>query len=484
MVPKFTGPAAIVIFGASGDLTRRKLVPALYSLYSKDMMPDSVSVIGVSRTEYSDVDFRNELVDGVKQYCGEQQMSKWQTFASRIRYLAGEYSDKDTFEKLAAMLNANGQTAQPNRLFYLATPPVLYEQIIDSLGKAALTRMEKGWVRIVIEKPFGRDSRSAQDLNAKVHSVFSEEQVYRIDHYLGKETVQNILAFRFANSIFEPLFNRSHVDHVQITVAEELGVEHRGGYYDQAGVVRDMLQNHLLQLLTLIAMDPPVRYTAKAVRDEKVKVLQAIRPLGSGDFVLGQYSGYTSEHGVKPDSKTPTFVAVKLWVDNWRWIGTPFYLRTGKRMPLKTTEITVQFKEVPLLLFGNEESSPNRITIRIQPDEGINLRFEAKQPGAGMVTRPVDMTFKYSELSDKQLPDAYERLLLDALAGDPSLFTRSDEIELSWNIVEPILMQEDTLVHAYDQKTWGPKESDDFIKRDGRHWLVQFPRKPAQPLTK
>lgn len=472
-------PSIILIFGASGDLTRRKLVPALYSLYEKGMLPAGVSIVGVSRTHYTDESFREELAKGVSEYTGGSDQDKWVQFSKSISYFVGDYSDMATYAEIKKRLEAASDAkGAANCVFYLATPPVLYEQVIENLGMTGLAKPGKGWRRVVVEKPFGNDLASAKALNDKVHQAFPEEQVYRIDHYLGKETVQNILAFRFANSIFEPLWNRSHVDHVQITVAEEIGVEHRGGYYDKAGVVRDMLQNHLLQLLALIAMDPPIRYTPKAVRDEKVKVLQAVRPIQSSECVLGQYAGYTDEPEVDPSSKTPTFVAAKLYVESWRWRGTPFYMRTGKRMPLKTTEITLQFKEVPLLLFSNEEVSPNRITIRIQPDEGINLRFEAKQPGAGMTTQPVDMSFKYSDISKKQLPDAYERLLLDALNGDPSLFTRSDEIELSWEIVEPLISAEHSFeVHQYNQGTWGPKESDEFIKRDGRKWLVQFPRR-------
>ena len=472
-IPPFT----IVIFGVTGDLAHRKIVPALYTLAVDGRLPEHFNIVGFARRDWDDDRLRSEMRQSVEQFARVKvDEAAWQKFASNLHYLRSEFDQDDGYPRLGQLLDGLGDQAGANRLFYLATPPEAYRVIVRHLGEAGLNHNPNGWTRIIIEKPFGEDLASAIDLNAEVHRVFGEEQIYRIDHYLGKETVQNLIVFRFANAIFEPIWTRNYIDHVQITVAETVGVESRAGYYDTAGVGRDMFQNHLLQLLTFMAMEPPYAFDARALRDEKVKVLQALRPIELTDTLPAQYIGYRNEKGVAPRSKTPTYAAIKMFIDNWRWQGVPFFLRSGKQLADKTTEISIMFKSPPHSLFpleAGEQLTPNALTLCIQPDEGMHLRFEAKVPGAGMQRQTVDMEMHYAaDFNGAPLPEAYERLLIDALQGDAALFTRADEIELAWQAIDPVVKAwEDGSVplYFYEPGSWGPYEATKFLA-DGRRW--------------
>jgi len=474
-------PTSVIIFGASGDLTHRKLAPALFNQWSIGHLPAPLNIVGFSRRPYEHVDFRQSLLQGLHDLAGMQPMpEEWDKFAEKIWYVQGDLKQEQDYAKLQSFLHSieNGPS---NRIYYLAAAPAFFPVIIDLLGKMDMAEEGHGWRRVIIEKPFGHDLASAEALNHAVHTVFNEHQVYRIDHYLGKDTAQNILYFRFLNTIFEPLWNRNFIDHVQITVAEQVDVGHRAGYYDQAGVLRDMFQNHLMQLLTLIAMEPPGRFDADAVRNEKAKVLRSVRPIMCEDALRGQYEGYALAEGVAKNSLTPTYAALKLQIDNWRWQGAPFYLRSGKALKKKTSEVVIVFKAPPHVMFDLPEDyhlTPNFLSLCIQPDEGIHLRFETKVPGSSQETRSVDMDFHYrTSFHGEPLPDAYERLLMDALNGDASLFTRSDEIELAWGIIDPVLRgwsanQEAPPLASYPPGSWGPKEAQAFLARDGRVWRL------------
>jgi len=477
----------IVIFGASGDLTSRKLIPALYLLHQKGRLPKETRVVGVSRTKFSHDAWRAELEKTTRKFTGNEfDATSWAQFAGNVYYQPGDIDQPESFQALKAFLNELEQGQPTTRLYYLSTAPSLYEPAIAALGAAGLAEESNGVRRIVIEKPFGVDLPSAQALNAATHRVFSEKQVYRIDHYLGKETVQNLLVLRFANTIFEPIWNRNYIDHVQITVAEEVDVGRRGGYYDQSGVLRDMFQNHLLQLLMITAMEAPVRFQADFVRDEKVKVLRAIKPMTGADFardtIRGQHEGYTSAEGVPPNSQTATFAALKLQVANWRWNGVPFYLRSGKAMSCRTTQIVIQFREPPHMMFSDGSRThpeANRLVVQIQPAEGIQLHFQTKVPDAGMRLRMTDLDFSFQREFTGSLPDAYQRLLLDALNGDASLFARSDEVELAWGIIDPIIAAWQSPaappLEIYPKGQWGPESSDRWMREQGRQWFDVCP---------
>lgn len=488
-------PITVVIFGASGDLTYRKLLPALHSLGCADLLPDDFVIIGAARSDLSNETFRQRLEEGIEMFgrLSGRECMPWEDFSSRIFYHRLQYDDVHAYQALAKTLqNLEKQFNLPgNRLFYLSTPPFLYAPIVETLGEVGLATNGDGFVRIVIEKPFGQDLVSAQNLNTRIHKVFREDQIYRIDHYLGKETVQNIMVFRFANAIFEPIWNRQFIDHVQISVLENVDVGRRAGYYDKAGVLRDMFQNHLMQLLTLSAMEPPTAWDATLLRDEKVKVLRAVRPPTGAtvrtNTVRAQYQSpdgngptYRKEPGVAPDSETPTYAALELYIDNWRWQGVPFYLRSGKALADKVTEVTVRFKEVPHMLFDTDhlvQIAPNELSFCLQPDEGFHLGFQTKIPGAGMRTEPVDMTFRFATtFGEKALPQAYERLLLDALLGDASLFSRADEIEHSWRIIDAIQQAWDRgdgpPLSFYEPGTWGPSAADTLLAATNRTWSL------------
>ena len=483
-------PATLVIFGASGDLTARKLVPALYNLALQHLLPVSFAVIGSARRRMRADEFRADLHDAVAHFSRTRPINEevWATFAKSIDYVAtpddSSYDAlREAIVRVDAEIGANG-----NRLFYLATPPDAYEPIVRGIGTHRL-RGDTGWSRIVVEKPYGHDLASATQLTSVVQEVFREDEIFRIDHYLGKETVQNLLVLRFANSIFEPIWTRQFVDHVQITAAESIGIEERAGYYDRSGAMRDIVQNHLLQLLALVGMEPPAAFDDRSVRDEKVKVLRALRRIAPDDVgtltVRGQYGpgfiggervpGYGDEQGVAPDSQTETYVALKCFIDNWRWEDTPFYIRTGKRLPKRSTEIAIRFRVAPHRIFTKEASEgleSNELVIRIQPDEGISLTFGAKVPVQGLRIRSVNMDFGYGESFMVDAPDSYETLILDALRGDATLFTRRDEVEQQWAFVDPILAgwQGRAELATYAAGTWGPEQADALIARDGRTW--------------
>ena len=482
-------PHTIVIFGASGDLTSRKLVPAIYNLMRGGSLPADTRIVGFSRTPMSDAEWRASLRDTTAKHCncGPLDDDSWQRFAASIHYQPGDIGVSADIGRLETRLRELEGGGDADRIYYLATAPQFYEPVISALGEHGMATQDRGARRIVVEKPFGTDQATAQALNAHIHTVFRESQVFRIDHYLGKESVQNILALRFANTIFEPIWNRRYVDHVQITVAEEVPVGRRGGYYDSAGVLRDMFQNHLLQLLMVTAMEAPARFNASAVRNEKVKVLEAIRPLDAADAaaagIRGQYRGYLQEPGVPAGSRTATFGAIRLEIDNWRWQGVPFYLRSGKAMSCRTTQIVIGFRQPPLELFANgtpaHAREANRLVIQIQPAEGIQLHFHTKVPGAGMHLRLTDLDFSYSRRFAGRLPEAYEPLLLDVMEGDASLFARADEVEKSWEIIDPFAQAwaAPTLAPpaVYEHGDWGPMSSFEWMAAQGRTWFDTCP---------
>lgn len=469
---------SVVIFGASGDLTRRKLLPALYNNFRKGRLPEQFRIVGAARRPYSTERFRDLMRQGVKEFSpGSFNEETWAAFEPHIAYTEVDLDQPADFARLEQTLR-DLEGGPAGRVYYLATAPEYYGSTATALGEAGSANEDEGFRRLVVEKPYGTDGGSARALDEQIHRHWRERQVYRIDHYLGKETAQNILFLRFANTIFEPIWNRNYVNNVQVTVAETVDVDHRAGYYDQSGVVRDMFQNHLLQLLSLVAMEPPASFNADAVRNEKVKLLTAIRPIAPGDTVRGQYEGYTKVEGVAPRSKTATFAAMRLNIDNWRWRGVPFYLRSGKALARRTTEIVIQFHRPPHVLFdpgGERELTPNLLTLNVQPHEGMHLTFQAKVPGAAIETRAVDMSFHYEDgFEGVELPEAYERLLLDAILGDAALFARSDEIERAWALIDPVLAAwEETntpRLQAYARGSWGPARSDLLLAREGRRW--------------
>jgi glucose-6-phosphate 1-dehydrogenase len=496
-------PCTMIICGATGDLTERKLAPALYNCFLDGFLPPEFTGVGFARRDWTDDQFRDHLLAGINKYSRNRPVKPeiWASIAPTIEYQRGDFNDPAAYAELAKRLDRidRDRGTAGNRLFYLAVPPSLYPEIVSHLHHAGLaasgddrvTGAKRGWTRVIVEKPFGYDLESARTLNRVIADVFAEDQVYRIDHYLGKETVQNLSVFRFGNGLFEPIWNRRYIDSVQITVAETVGVEGRGEFYDQTGAMRDVVQNHGLQLMAMFAMEPPVEFGPEDLRDEKLKVLRAVKPMAPSDVatnvVRGQYvsgwvegeriSSYRDAPEVAPDSQTETFVAMKLAIDSWRWAGVPFYLRTGKVLPSRVTEIAVQFRRAPLALFnraGVPQIDPNVLAIRVQPDEGILLRFGAKVPGQGLQIRNVNMDFRYGSSFAVDSPDAYETLLIDAMIGDASLFTRADEVERAWQILQPVIdawgSGEGGPLHFYAAGTWGPPAADELLERDGRTW--------------
>jgi glucose-6-phosphate 1-dehydrogenase len=487
-------PCAIILFGASGDLAKRKVIPAVYDLAQNNSLGERFAILGFARTTMTDESFRGTVGEAAKTISevGPIDPAKWDAFASNLYYSPGDYADQNAYALLAKRL-AEIDAAKKlggNRLFYLSTPPEVYPDIVEQLGRSGLAHPNTpgSWVRIIIEKPFGRDLATAKELNKIVLSAFEEKQVYRIDHYLGKDTVQNLLVLRFGNGIFEPLWNRNYVDHVQITASETLGVERRGGFYETAGALRDMIQSHMLQLTSLVAVEPPAAFDANAVRNEKLKVLQSIRPFNlemvAQSVVRGQYApgkfgdkavpGYRDEPNVSRTSRTETFVAARLLIDNWRWAGVPFYLRTGKRLAKRSTEIVIQFRCAPHIVFRERNVQPNRLILNIQPDEGVCVSFSAKKPGTEMSIGNVAMNFSYREGFGGVTRSAYATLLNDCLRGDATLFDRGDSVEAAWSLIEPILdvwsAAKTATVPEYPAGTWGPKESDQLLERDARQW--------------
>ena len=486
-LPRTADACVLVIFGASGDLTKRKLFPALWSLAVRNLLPDDFAVVGVARSKETDAQFRARMKDAVREFGRDPINEKvWKRLAAGMHYIATDFASDGGENELMDLLSELDEQrgTQGNRVFYLAVPPTAIGTLVEKVGSR---RSEwTGWTRVIVEKPFGTDRASARRLNDEIHRFFDEREIYRIDHYLGKETVQNLLALRFANGIFEPIWNRQFVDHVEITVAESMGIEGRAAFYESAGAIRDVFQNHLLQLVALTAMEPPVDFTAESVRNEKVKVLRAVRHPGARRVVRGQYGsgwvegrkvpGYRQESGVAPHSTTETYVAAKLYVDNWRWAGTPFYVRVGKRMAKRETTIAIQFKRAPHPPFAKEASegvSPNVLLVHIQPDEGVSLAIGAKVPGQGLSIRTVHMDFLYGGSFRTELPEAYERLILDAMLGDATLFTREDEVDAQWALVDRIVAswkRERIRFPNYDAGTWGPAAADDLLHKDGREW--------------
>jgi len=479
-------PCAFVIFGASGDLTRRKLFPALYSLALRRLLPERLAVVGVARTEETDDEFRERMKHAVQEFGRDEFNDEvWDRLAEGMRYVATDFADEAGEDRVVEVLNEldQKQGTAGNRVYYLAVPPVALQVLIGALGKR---RSTQGWTRVVVEKPFGWDVGSAGELNAELLKHFEEKEIFRIDHYLGKETVQNLLALRFANGIFEPIWNRQFVDHIQITVAETIGIEGRAAFYEQAGAIRDVFQNHMLQLVALTAMEPPIDFTADSVRNEKVKVLRALHTPAPKHVVRGQYGrgyiegeevpDYREEEGVDPNSMTETYVAAKLYVDNWRWADTPFYVRVGKRLARRETTIAIEFKRAPHPPFEEADSEslrPNVLVIHIQPDEGVSVEFAAKVPGQGMTLRTVHMDFLYGGTFRTGIPEAYERLILDCLLGDARMFTRADEVEEQWSLVDSItaLWKRDRPTFPnYAAGTWGPAAANELLRRDGREW--------------
>ncbi|MFL7838543.1 MAG: glucose-6-phosphate dehydrogenase [Candidatus Promineifilaceae bacterium] len=479
-----TNLTTIVIFGASGDLTRRKLIPALFHLYRKKRLWERWRIVGISRSPMSDEEFRQKMKSGIEEFARfNYEEKEWEAFSKRVFYMPGDLTHLEDLKRLDEMLlDEEKDAGQAHRMYYLSIAPRLYESALANLGAADMVREDRGWRRVVIEKPFGHDLPSARALNEAVYEVLDESQIYRIDHYLGKETVQNIMVFRFANSLFEPVWNRNYIDHVQITAAETVDVGHRAGFYDGIGVVRDMMQNHMLQLLALVAAEPPASFDADALRNEKVKVLKAVRPITPHEVdkhtVRGQYRSYRDAEGVAEKSETATFAAIRFYVDNWRWQGVPFFLRSGKALAKKTTAISIFFKEPPHVMFPmppDAHISKNQLTICIQPDEGIHFSFQAKVPDSTARMRTVDMDFNYDDaFGPTAIPDAYERLLLDVIKGDPSLFTRGDSIELAWELIDPILqgweLSNAPPLSFYESGSWGPIEAERLLAEDGDKW--------------